>query len=592
VQPEAMVSLSENEGGSDNDAGDDTLNNSIAVSVNVAEVDSENDFVEERGIYLGDRVWFDENGDGIQDSEETNSSMLEGIEVNLYSEGEIVASTTTNDEGYYLFENYPDGSYMIEFNLSTLPEHYAVTKQFEGADESNDSDVNATTFATRNATSAMTRSIEVDAGEHNITLDMGIYKMGSVSGMVRADIDGDGSVDGNADSVLSGICIELLNTSGEVIATTYTDENGHYIFEDIPQGSYIVREIQPDGYLDINATGGEESSEDANLISVNLHAGVDDDNNDFNDKLSGRIGDYVWHDNGVGGDYHEANGIQDADENGTNGVRICLEDTEGNPIVVSDENQTQRCTVTDANGYYEFVGLMPNSYVVVFAIPEGTALTPYPQEGEDDTKDSNPIETMIQEGGALDGLEVAKADVTLEPGDQIDTIDMGLVYPCTGKIGDRVWVDSNRNGIFDAGEEGLDDVHVRLYDAEGHLREEYITHDGGYYIFEHLCEGEYTVEFILPRDWAFVDSNIESNGDEADSDADVYTGRTMQITLAEGEHQRTWDAGVYCQCEEAANSHDSGDAFNTMMVLLFMLMTLFIASFYLKNEGVTPRRIK
>jgi len=590
VQPAQMVSVSENEGGGDDDAGDESLNNIIAVSVGVGERDSENDFVEALGVSLGDRVWFDENGDGIQQSSEKNSTDLEGIEVSLYAHGERMASTTTDENGYYLFENYPSDTYVVAFNLTTLPKHYAVTQQYATSDESNDSDVNATTYATRNQERVETAPLYLDLGEHNLTLDMGIYKMGAILGAVYGDINGDNRVDGADDHPLEGVEISLLDAQGNLLATTHTRSDGTYSFEDVPQGSYIVKETQPSGYLDINATGGEGESEEANLIKVNIEAGEEDSNNNFNDKLSGRIGDYVWHDNGEAGRYHEANGIQDADENGTNGVRVCLEDTEGNPIVVSEENQTQRCTTTDGTGYYEFVGLMPAEYVVVFAIPEGTALTPYPQEGSDSTKDSNPIETMIQEGGVLDGLEVAKADVTLEAGEQDDTIDMGLVYACTGKIGDYVWIDSNKNGLFDTGEKGLDGVIVRLYNDQGVLKEEYVTHDGGYYIFEHLCAGEYVVEFILPRDWGFVESNVLDQSDARDSDANPYTGRTLSITLSEGEHQRTWDAGVYCECEASANKHDSGASLNPLWVLLLTLSTLLIAFFFLRREAdILPR---
>ncbi len=555
TQPAGLVNVSENEGGADNDPGDSTDNNIIAVIVGIGEDDVNNDFVEEVGVTIGDRVWNDENGDGIQDTTETNTAGLDGIVVNLYNiQDVLVATTTTDSDGEYLFENYPEDEYYVEFDLTTLPAHYGVTQQNQGSDNTNDSDTLIVT--------GVTGSDYLSPGEDNRTFDMGIYLLGTISGTVLEDINDDDI----GDTPMGGITIILYDENGNEIARTVTAADGTYSFTDLPQGVYTIVEVQPDGYLNVGETDGDVPSDGTlNSITVTLDAGEHDGNNDYIEEIGGSIGNYVWND--TNGD-----GLQDPDESGVNAVQVCLEDDAGNPEL--DSNGTQRCTETNATGYYLFEGILPGDYVVVFELPSNTTLTPYPQEGSDTAVDSDPLEVV---GG------FASAPVTMGLGQDILTIDMGIVFLGTASIGNYIWHDQDRDGIQDDEEEGLDGVHVILYDENGTKLEEYITHSGGYYIFEHLDEGHYTVEVILPQDWGFTYEDSDNN-DAGDSDVDVQTGRTIEIDLLEGQHQDVWDAGFYCLCGDAANSSDSGDAMNIFSVLAMMLMTGLIGLFFARKE--------
>ncbi len=61
---------------------------------------------------LGNRVFFDDNDNGVRDSAETGVS---GVAVRLLTDaGTLVASTTTNPDGYYLFTGLPAGRYTVE----------------------------------------------------------------------------------------------------------------------------------------------------------------------------------------------------------------------------------------------------------------------------------------------------------------------------------------------------------------------------------------------------------------------------------------------------------------------------------------------
>ena len=80
---------------------------------------------------IGDRVWVDVNGDGVQDPGEPG---LGGVPVKLYSDPDndgvydnLVATTTTAPDGSYIFDGVPPGSYVVQVNDGATPSGYAQT---------------------------------------------------------------------------------------------------------------------------------------------------------------------------------------------------------------------------------------------------------------------------------------------------------------------------------------------------------------------------------------------------------------------------------------------------------------------------------
>ncbi|MBD2699199.1 DUF11 domain-containing protein [Spirosoma sp. BT702] len=58
-------------------------------------------------LEIGNRVWLDENKDGVQEACE---SVLPGVHVSLYRSGTLVTATVTNTNGEYYFNNVPTSS--------------------------------------------------------------------------------------------------------------------------------------------------------------------------------------------------------------------------------------------------------------------------------------------------------------------------------------------------------------------------------------------------------------------------------------------------------------------------------------------------
>jgi len=262
------------------------------------------------------------------------------------------------------------------------------------------------------------------------------------------------------------------------------------------------------------------------------------------------IGNRIWIDE----DY---DGIQDTGENHTirTDINITLYE-EGNPDPIAWVNP-------DSSGNYLFNNVSTTTasgkqyQIKVVFPPEAAANFQFTKQNVgDDTTDSD-----VDANGATDWFELT--------GDTND-IDAGFVI---GAIGDRVWIDEDKDGIQDENEEGLENVTVNLYKSENPDTVERSTTTGtdGRYIFEPVGSGNYVVEFVLPSDlYEFSPKGVGSD-DTIDSDANQDTGRTDTITIdlnQPDQHFMKWDAGISLKpvahpsviIEKSTNGMDADDA--------------------------------
>src|SRR5690606_7647384 len=130
------------------------------------------------------------------------------------------------------------------------------------------------------------------------------------------------------------------------------------------------------------------------------------------------------------------------------------------------------------------------------------------------------------------------------------TWDAGVVTRSYA-IGDRVWIDEDRDGVQGADEPSLPGVKVELLDEDGNPvldgDDEPIvtwTDEDGNYVFDELPAGRYRVKFTLTDEQAeqyrFTEQD-STNADEpnADSDADPTTGLTSVIELGPDNEELT-----------------------------------------------------
>lgn len=105
-------------------------------------------------------------------------------------------------------------------------------------------------------------------------------------------------------------------------------------------------------------------------------------------------------------------------------------------------------------------------------------------------------------------------------------------------IGNRVWIDSDADGIQDPGEGGVAGLCINLRDAAGQIVSQTTSDTNGYYGFD-AQPGHYTVEFVRPEHLRLVQPN--AGDDTVDSDADPTSG-SVQIDVRADD--RSIDAGL------------------------------------------------
>ena len=465
---------------------------------------------------LGDFVWKDLNRNGQQDAGEPG---IEGVIVTLYnSSGVAVGTTTTDATGYYSFTGLQPGDYSVGFPLTV------------GVNVLSPSDVGSNlTDSDADNTTGRTTSITLVAGQNDPTWDAGYYSpLASLGNYVWEDVNKDGQQQ-STEPGIANVTVVLLNSSGTPIGTTVTDATGYYSFVDLQPGTYVVQfptTLNNGGYTLTTADSGNDTTDsDASATTgkshdVTLVAGQNDPTIDagYISPLAS-LGDYVWMD-------LNKDGKQDAGEPGVAGVTVKLLNSSGVEIGT---------TITDGTGYYHFASLTPGNYQVKFptVLNDGAILTDPNLAAGDDTLDSDANKTT--------GIT---ALTTLVAGENDPTWDAGYYSPLAA-LGNRVWLDLDKDGIQDANEPGIAGVLVTLYDSAGTAIGTDVTDGEGYYWFLDLQAGTYSVGFptIVNGDYPLTGADL---GTEAnDSDANVTTGRTTQVTLAAGEVNPNIDAGYY-----------------------------------------------
>lgn len=475
----------------------------------------------QEGIKVGDRVFYDTNKNGIQDEGETG---VADVVVSLYrlNQSDPVAITKTSASGIYLFDHVAEGEYYIRF---TAPVGYTITKQNQGRTER---DSNPDSLG-------RTENFTLVAGVQESTIDMGIYQdVVSYGDRVFLDTNHNGLQDIDEKGVRD-INVTIVSANSDFSKSMLTDENGNYLFRNIPAGEYsAVFSNIPYGYLitqkdvndnayDLNDSDGFVDDEKIVTEVALLTPGKNDLSWDLGIYktvcLPGKsvIGNLVFED-------FNKDGIQDIGERGVANVKVTLYN--------NDTEEKVADTVTDENGLYEFTHVDPEfNYYVKFTVPNGYVVSP--QNQESDTIDS-------------DADETGKTEVITVEADQINsTVDIGL-YREGSTLGDRVFFDELNgvsNGIQDVGELGAYDVKVTLYATDGRELNTTRTNVTGEYHFTNVPKGSYRLGFSeLPTGYLFT---LAKQGSDDEKDSDVNANGKTDIIVVNGKANFTSiDAGL------------------------------------------------
>ncbi|GAB3992727.1 hypothetical protein GCM10028807_26230 [Spirosoma daeguense] len=363
---------------------------------------------------LGNYVWADLNGNGIQDPTELP---IQGVIVTLISNGTVVATTVTNASGIYSFTGLTPGvPYSVSF---TAPTGYTATTPNVG-DDAFDSD----------PIGGITAPVTLTAGENNTTIDAGftpIFDVGIAKAVISTGpyypgssiqyqltvtnnsvvpvynvrvndnlptgvsfVSGAGFTSTSPNSVSALLAGPLAANGGSASLTLTVQVSAGYSLSNVVNVAIVDRFTST---TDISGTPPVDSNPTNNTATVTVPLGQ-----------YASLGDYVWSDT-------DRDGQQDAGEPGISGVIVTL---------ISNGSVVATAT-TDASGLYSFTGLTPGvPYSVSFTTPTGMTATT-PNVGSDAT-DSDPI-------GGITG------PITLTAGENNTTIDAGFYPACPTNFG-------------------------------------------------------------------------------------------------------------------------------------------------------------
>ena len=406
--------------------------------------------------FIKGTIYRDGNRSGALDAGE---KLYKGVTVNLVdADGTVVATTTTDADGTYSFDKLPAGTYSVKV-VQDGP--IASLEQTGDPDATKD---NASEPITLNNDNPSTTDV-----------NFGYVNNNSLSGTVYRDDSRNGDQDGTEPGY-SGVTVQLLDASGNVVATTTTDANGAYSFSKLPDGTYSVKVVKDGELADTEQTEDPDANKDNASEPVTL--GEDNptkDNIDF-----GYVPDYSIH--GLvyrDGDRNEMHG---ATEKGYANQTVELRDKDGKVVAT---------TTTDANGAYSFSKLPAGDYTV--KVVKDGALTDLDQtEDPDSTKDS------------------ASGVISLSNDHRTET-DVNFGYIANNSINGTIYRDGDRDGKKGDTEGRYSGVTVQLLDKDGKVIATTTTNKDGKYSFEHLPDGTYSVKVV--KDGVLTDTDQTGDPD-------------------------------------------------------------------------------
>jgi len=490
-------------------------------------------------IEIGNRVWKDANGNGVQDSTEPG---IANVTVTLKNKaGAIVSTAITDGDGNYLFSSRTqdeNGQPMV----STADKRYAVAGLT----------ANTADFSLVLNTAADYTNPDRLQGLHltpaNATANYG------------DDQNDSDAVLANPDAKISAANPAVINFStGAPGANDHTYDFGFN--QTVSLGNFVWVDSNKNGKVD-----GSEASQGINGVSVSLFAASADVNNDGSLNAS---------------ELAAATPV----------------------ATTTTANDNRGGVTNGRAGYYLFEGLAPGNYFVAIDgsnFAAGKVLqtmkeVPVPS-GVGDTQDDNQNHGSVPSGGSLNTNGVVSTRINLQPGqepttstnktdddnnaDSDTTIDFGFWRSYS--LGNRIWHDKDNSATINAADgtnPGIGGVKVRLLDSTGNTEVANTTTDAnGYYRFDNLNGGTYIVEVAssnFGNDGPLKTYKISSigGGEELDPDMDVDNNDNGVNPISSGQAVRSGTITLGPGASEPISEADLGpggqgndDAFANMTV--------------------------
>jgi protocatechuate 3,4-dioxygenase beta subunit len=194
---------------------------------------------------IGNYVWTDVNGNGLQDDGSGNGINGQTVELWNATTNSLFGSTITANDGlgnpgYYNFIICNSGDYFVKFPVnigSNILTNQTTAVATDGNSDANPTNGNSPVF-----------TINVNGGgtsKDNNTIDAGYYGLASIGNYAWYDWNKNGIQDKLLDGItnelpIKNVKVELFTTTGTLVGTQYTDVNGYYLFSNLNPGNYYI----------------------------------------------------------------------------------------------------------------------------------------------------------------------------------------------------------------------------------------------------------------------------------------------------------------------------------------------------------------
>ena len=281
-----------------------------------------------------------------------------------------------------------------------------------------------------------------------------------------------------AESGISGVTLCLYTEDGQAIAPAVTDESGFAEFLNLPEGSYRIKAILPDGWAFNKKGEGEAfagifaSSIEGEAVSEAFRIGADQT------AMPGislakclHVSGLCWFEDRIDGLYADG-------ETPLPGVKIELD---------GEKNGLHYETVSGPDGTWRIDRVAPAAYKLTAHAPDGMMFTRVAAK--------NGKKSVI----ARDGVSVASRSVDLNDKESKDKQYIGFTW--AGQIKGRCFLDANYNGMYDDGEPPMPGVKVTAI-KQNKDEEIAVTYSGedGTYVLTGLRGNTYKMRAVLPDD--------------------------------------------------------------------------------------------
>lgn len=220
---------------------------------------------------VGDFVWKDLNQNGIQDEEEPGANgmtvlLRNALTLEILDTFITRTNVVTGIDGFYLFENVEAGIYQVIF-LKDNTFEFTISN---AGDAKVDSDADPNT--------GVSFSFMIEPGELLETIDAGVLLYNLIGDRVWFDQNGDG-IQNNDEPGLANIKVFLNDSTGMVLDSVLSDQNGFYLFNKLDSGFYVISVDLPEEIGDnpVEFTSmqvGDDRDNDSDIDPLNSRSSI------------------------------------------------------------------------------------------------------------------------------------------------------------------------------------------------------------------------------------------------------------------------------------------------------------------------------